>query len=169
VATLRLQTRLEVTADRLRGCTPWAARLLWLCSFEQCVTIDRRARSVTVETRRLWVRRSRRSIPFEAVARIVYRAQAIPGLSPSRLLLWLLWWGDPGEADSAFFFVSLALRDTLEELPLFTVWESQPRPTDWLDRLAGGPEPDPRLLGDESAGSIVDLLHRYLGVPVASH
>jgi len=58
----------------------------------------------------------------------------------------------------------LALENDGGELPLFTVWESQPRDRDWLDRLAGTPHEKPRI-GDESAGRIVEQLREYLDIP----
>lgn len=76
--------------------------------------------------------------------------------------------------DSAFFLIAIAIkssvhdRHTRDELTLFSVWQQQPRESDWLDKLAGVRN-NVYSVGDESAGAIVKLLREYLGVPVASH
>jgi hypothetical protein len=160
---LYLAPRFEVSAGRLHGCTPWFARLLWLFSYCRCLTVNRRLSRLTISTRRLWLWRTIRRIRFDEVSRIVYRAQALPSLNPLRYLSF----DDSDASDSAFFLISLALKDSAEELPLFTVWEQQPHADDWLDDLAGNhavPE-----IGDEAAGTVVRLLHEYIGVPVAQH
>jgi hypothetical protein len=150
VDTLSLVPQIELSAERLTARTALLARALWLFSYERCVTVDRHARRVTIETRRLWAWCTTRVISFEDVARIVYRSAA------------------PPSADSAFFLISLALRSEHLELPLFAVWEQQPREPDLLDELAGT-RSDPRRIGDEAAGSVVALLREYLGVPIAAH
>jgi hypothetical protein len=61
--------------------------------------------------------------------------------------------------------ISLALKDGDEELPLFTVWEQQPPAADWLDELASDREETPEI-GDEAAGTVADLLRKYIGVPI---
>ena len=160
--TLRLTPKLAVTTDRLSGCTPWLARLLWLFSYERCVSIDRGARQVRIVTRRLWIWRSERLVRFEHIGRIVFRAQALPSLS-----LWRHLWSDSPDSGAAFFLISLALKDH-DELPLFMIWEEQPHHIGWLDRLAGTADDEPRI-GDEAAGSVVTLLREYIGVPIAQH
>lgn len=157
---LYLAPSFEVTAHRLHGCTPWLARLLWLLSYCRCVTVDRRLGRMTIATRRLWLWRTVRRIRLDQVSRIVYRAQALPSLNPLRYLSF----NDSDASDSAFFLISLALKDSADELPLFTIWEQQPRDADWLDELAGlraVPE-----VGDEAAGRVVELLHKYIGAPI---
>jgi hypothetical protein len=160
--TLRLMPKLAVTPDRVSGCTPWLARLLWLFSYARCVAVDRRARQVRIMTRRVWVWRSERVVSFEHIGRIVFRAQALPSFS-----LWRYLWSGPDDSDSAFFLISLALKDR-DELPLFMVWEEQPHKIGWLDQLAGG-STDESPIGDEAAVSIVTLLREYIGVPIAQH
>ena len=149
----------EVSADRLHGCTPWLARLLWLFSYCRCVTVSRRLSHLIVSTRRLWWWRNVRLIRFDQVSRIVYRAEEIPTLNFWRYLSfnWDL-------SDSALFLISLALKDSTE-LFLFTVWEQQPRTSDWLDELAGNRAEAPEV-GDEAATTVVELLRKYIGVPV---
>jgi hypothetical protein len=159
---LRLTPKLDVTADRVSGCTPWLARLLWLFSYGRCVAVDRRARHVRIVTRRLWAWRSERVVRFEHIGRIVYRAQALPSFS-----LWRFFMSDSA-TDCAFFLISLALKDRGDELPLFMIWEEQPHKTGWLDRLAGAGADETRI-GDEAATSIVALLREYIGVPIAQH
>jgi hypothetical protein len=150
---------LTVAADRIHGCTPWLVRLLTLFAFGRCVTVNRKQRHVIVATRRFWVCRHVRVVSFDRVVRIEYRAQALPALAPWRYLSL----SQSGQADSALFFISLVLENERDELYLFTVWESQPREPDWLDRLAGEPPSQPRI-GDEAAGEIVALLREYLAV-----
>ena len=158
---LYLAPTFKISAGRLHGCTHWLARLLWLFSYCRCVTVERRLRRLTISTRRLWLWRKDRRIRFDQVLRIVYRAQRIPSLNVLRYLSL----SDSDTSDSALFLISLALKDTDEELALFTVWEQQPRDSDWLDVLSGNRTvPD---IGDEAAGAIVELLQQYIGVPVA--
>jgi hypothetical protein len=161
---LSLAPILEVSADRLHGCTSWLARLLWLFSYARCVTVNRRSSRITIATRRLWLWRTVRRIRFDQVSRIVFRAQAIPSLDVWRYLSL----DNSDTSDSAFFLISLALKDSAEELALFTVWEEQPEAGDWLGGLAGGDAEAPAI-GDEVAGTIVELLRSYLGVPIAGH
>jgi hypothetical protein len=167
---LRVAPNIEVESDRVHGCTPWAAQLLVLFSYSRCVTINRRQQQVLVTTRWFWFWVSARRIPFDRVSRIIYRAQGLPSFSPWRYLF------QPTAdlSDSAFFLISIAIkaaasdRRSTDELTLFTVWEQQPRDADWLDKLAGLQQ-NPYRIGDECSGAIVDILHEYLGVPIASH
>jgi hypothetical protein len=151
--------RIDIAADSIHGCTPWVVRVLWLFAFCRCVTVDRRLQNVIVSTRRFWWWTRMRVVRFEQIERVAYRAQAVPVLAPWRYLSLK----ETGHFDSALFFISLVLVDDGAELPLFTVWERQPREHDWLDRLAGVPQAAPRI-GDESAGRIVALIREYLGL-----
>lgn len=160
---LYLSPKLEVSADRLHGCTPWLARLLWLFSYCRCVTVSPRLSHLIISTRRLWWWHNVRLIRFDQVSRIVYRAQTIPTLNFWRYFSF----DDSAIADSALFMISLALKDE-EELALFTVWEQQPLAPDWLDELAGDHAEAPEL-GDEAAGTVVELLRKYIGVPIREH
>jgi len=156
---LHLAPVLRVDDDRLRGCTSPLVRALWLFSYGRCVSVNRTLRHVIISTRRIWWWQGVRIVPFDQVSRIIYRAQALPALSPLRYLT------ADAASDSALFLISLGLKSD-QELPLFTVWEEQPRAADWLDRLAGT-APDEPSLGDESAGHVVELLQSYIGVPLA--
>ena len=69
-------------------------------------------------------------------------------------------------AEPAFFLISLGLKDGAPDIELFTVIE--PSSSRWLDSLSGAAQ-DPARLGDEAAVKIVDLLHRYIGAPIARH
>lgn len=169
MATLRIVPRIDETAERLYGCTPWLAQLLCLFLYCRCVSVERQKQRLVVTTRWLWLWRSVQTIPFERVARIIYRAQALPSLSPWRYLSF----SGSAIADSAFFLISIAVRGSgtharETELTLFTVWEQQPREHDWLDGLAGIPRSASRC-GDESSRAIVETLHDYVGAPIASH
>jgi hypothetical protein len=166
---LRVAPTIEVESDQVHGCTPWVAQLLVLFSYKRRVTVNRRQQRVVVETRWFWFWESARTIPFDRVSRIVYRAQALPSLSLWRYLSLR----DSDISDSAFFLISIAIkaaagdRRSTDELTLFTVWEQQPRDADWLDKLAGLGQ-NPYRIGDECSGAIVDILHEYMGVPIAS-
>jgi hypothetical protein len=170
---LRIAPNIEVQGDRVSGCTPWLAQLLVLFFYCRSVTVDRRRQRVLVTTRWFWILNYSQIIPFDRVARIVYRAQGMPSLSPYRYLRYLSL-PNTDVCDSAFFLISIAIKDAAEdrrahrELILFTVWEQQPRPRDWIDKLAGIRTDNTRI-GDETSGTIVDILHEYLGVPIASH
>jgi hypothetical protein len=171
MALLQVVPHIEVESDRVHGCTAWPARLLVLFLYNRSVTIDRRAQQVLVTTRWFWFWQSDRRIPFDRVSRIIYRAQALPSLSPWR---YLSFFQNSDVCDSAFFLISIAIKDAAEdrrsshELTLFTVWQQQPRPADWIDKFAGLGA-NPNLIGDEGSDVIVDILHEYLGVPIASH
>ena len=170
MAFLSVAPSIEVKADRVSGCTAWPARLLVLFAYCRWVTIDRGKQEVHVTTRWFWLWKSERIIPFDRVSRIIYRAQGLPSLSPMRYLS--LQASDL--SDSAFFLISIAIkaaaddRRAREELTLFSVWEQQPRESDWMDKLAGVRNDD-RRIGDETSGAIVEVLRAYIGVPVASH
>jgi len=167
---LRIAPQIEVKADCIEGYTALAAQALVLFAYSRGVTIDRVRQQVLVTTRWFWFWATTRRIPFDRVARIIYRAQAVPSFSPGRYVT--LRSGDLGE--SAFFFISLAIKQTAEdkrsneELPLFSVWEQQPQEPRWLDRAAGV-RTNPSRIGDETAGEIVDLLRDYLDVPISRH
>lgn len=160
MSELALAPQFTVSADRLQGRTPWLAQLLWLYSYCRSVIVDRRLQHLVISTRRCWFISQVRCVPFSDVNRIVYRGQRIPSLSLWRYLL------DSDPSDSAIFLISLALKQG-RELPLFTVWQRQSVTPDWLQRLAG--EVPTHEIGDEAAGNIVELLHRFIGVPVAQH
>ena len=167
---LRIAPNIEVQGDRVSGCTPWLAQLLVLFFYCRSVTVDRRRQRVLVTTRWFWILNYPQIIPFDRVARIIYRAQGLPSLSPYPYLSLRT----TDVCDSAFFLISIAIKDAAEdrrahrELTLFTVWEQQPRQRDWIDKLAGIRTDNTRI-GDETSGAIVDILHEYLGVPIASH
>lgn len=160
---LFLAPKLEISPDRLHGCTPWLTRLLYVFSYHRCVTVSRRLGHLIISTRYLWLWRKVRMIRFDQVSRIVYRAQEIPTLNLWRYLSF----DDSEIADSALFMISLALKDGTEE-PLFTVWEQEPLSGDWLDALAGEPAAATEI-GDEAAGTVVELLRRYIDVPIRGH
>jgi hypothetical protein len=159
---LRLAPTINIGNGRLEACTSGFAQLLWLYSYCRCVRIERERRQITILTRRLWCWRRLRVVGFDHVSGILYRAQGLPALSPWRLL------SLDSNPDSALFFISLALRHERHEVPLFMVWQQQPRPADWLDRLAGGAAPA-AAIGDEAAGRVVSLLREYIGVPIGGH
>lgn len=167
---LRVAPKIEIGLDQVRGATPWLARLVVLFAYNRSVVIDRRRQLVLVATCWFWFWESTRTIPFERVGRIIYRAQGLPSLAPMRYLSVRNW----DLYDSAFFLIAIAIKSTPEdkyardELTLFSVWEQQPRELDWLDRLTGVRN-DSYSIGDESAGAIVDILREYLRVPIASH
>ena len=155
---------INVAGDRLVGRASRTARVLWLYSYDRCVTLDRRRRLVTVATTRLWLWRSERRVPFDRVERIVLRAQSLSGLG-----LWtLLSLGVAPALEGALFLISLGLRDGRDELFLFTVWEDQSGGGDLMSAMAGERAPDPRI-GDEGAGEVVARLREFLAVPVSSH
>jgi hypothetical protein len=103
---LRVAPNIEVESDSVHGCTPWAAQLLVLFSYSRCVTVNRRHQQVAVTTRWFWFWRSERTIPFDRVSRIIYRAQGLPSLSPWRYLSLR----DSDTCDSAFFLISIAIK-----------------------------------------------------------
>ena len=166
---LHIAPKIDVKSDRISGCTPWVAQLLVLFFYSRAVTVDRRRQRVIVTTRWFWIWKVERTIPFNRVARIVYRAQGLPSFSPYRYLSLR----DTDICDSAVYIISIAIKDAADdkrartELTLFSVWEQQPRERDWVDRLAG--IRTNTEIGDETSGAIVDILHEYLGVPIASH
>ncbi|HET8695845.1 MAG TPA: hypothetical protein VFO94_00070, partial [Gammaproteobacteria bacterium] len=159
---LSIAPRFELSTDKLHGCTPWLARVLGLFSYCRCVTVNRPLSQLVVRTRHFWLWRRLRIVRFDQVSRIVFRAQAIPALGFWRYLSI----GSAAAADSALFMISLALKDSDEELPLFTVWQQQPDEGDPLDREAADPVQAAEI-GDEVATRVVDLLSKYIGVRVA--
>jgi len=167
---LRVTPRIDVQSDQIRGCTALAAQFLLLFAYARHVTIDRRRQRVIVTIRLLWLWKAERTIPFDRVDRIIYRAQGVPSFSPWRYLL--LQTSDVIE--SAFYYISIGVKAAAEdkyareELALFSVWQQQPRAPDMFDKLAGV-RTNPYAIGDEASGAIVDMLREYIGVPIASH
>jgi hypothetical protein len=170
MAFLSIAPKFEIEENQIHGCTAWTPRLLGLFSYCRWVSIDRVRRQVKVTTRWLWLWKSQRVIPFDRIDRIIYRALGIPSFSPTRYLLLQT----TDLYDSALFLIGIAIktaaqdRRAREELPLFSVWEQQPRESNWMDALAGVRN-DPSRVGDETSGAIVEALRDYLGVPIASH
>jgi hypothetical protein len=168
---LHVSPQIDQSTDQIRGSTPFVAQFLLLFAYCRTVTVDRAKQQVVVTTRWLWFWSVRRSVPFDRVSRIIYRAQELPSLSPIRYLTALQ---GSDLFDSAFFLISIAVKSSADdrrardELTLFSVWQQQPRASDWLDKFAGV-RVDPYQVGDERAGAIVNLLRDYLGVPIASH
>jgi hypothetical protein len=155
--------KLLVSATCLRARTPWVARAIWLFSFDRQVSVDRALRRVTIATRRIWIWRNRRVVPFERINRIVLRAQTFPGFA----FLSAISFGFLPGADAALFMISLGLTGGSEEVNLFTVVEDESDDSDWLDALTSDKPTEPRL-GDEGTSEIVNHLRDFLGVPVAS-
>ena len=155
------EPELELTDDRWHGCTPLAARALWLFSYRRCVTVSRSAGLVRIDTRRFWVMTSTRTIRIEDIARIVCRAQGLP-------TVWRPWYALAGgsmvDSDVALYYVALSLRRTEEEVPLFTLLESLPMPDGVVTKLTGGSDGD--RVGDEGVARLVTQLHDYLGLPI---
>ncbi len=170
MSLLRIAPKIDVRPDQILGCTALAAQLLVLFAYARYVTIDRRRHRVVVTIRLLWFWRTERIIPFDRVDRIIYRAQGVPSFSPFRYLFLQT----TDFIESAFYYISIGVKATADdkhardELALFSVWEQQPRAPDVFDKLAGV-STNPNTIGDEASGAIVDMLHEYLGVPIASH
>ncbi len=148
---LALGPRLSIDEHRISASTHPLARALWLFSYARKVDIDCPRRLVTIRTTRLWFWSETRVIPFDHIDRIIYCGQAMPTLSGSQ---------------TAFFLIKLGLKDGGTDLELFTVLEQQPHPHDWLEKMAGA-TPNEARVGDEVAVRLVDLLRRYIGVPIA--
>jgi hypothetical protein len=161
---LSISPKLDVRPDRLNGRTPWVVRALWLFSYDRRVTVDRARRQVSVTTRRFWIWRNRRVIPFDRIDRIILRAQELPGFG---LFGFLTLWMAPG-ATSAFILIALGLAEGKDEFLLFTIWEVEPDDPAWLEALTAASAGDGASV-DEGMQSIVRLLQEYLAVPVSSH
>ena len=165
---LHIAPKIDVKSDRISGCTPWVAQLLVLFFYSRAVTVDRGRQRVIVTTRWFWIWTVERTIPFNRVARIVYRAQGLPSFSLARYLSLQ----NSDVCDSAVYYISIAIKDAAEdkrahtELTLFSVWQQQPRDPDWVDKLAG--IRTNTEIGDETSGAIVDILHEYLEIGRAS-
>jgi len=155
---------LDAAGERLVGRTSRTARLLWLYSYDRCVTLDRQRRVVTIATKRLWLWTSQRRVAFDAVNRIVLRAQPLSGLG----VLSVLTLGIAPALEGALFFISLGLHDSHDELFLFTIWEDQGADSGWTDAIAGERAAEPSL-GDEGAGDVITKLREFLAVPVSAH
>ena len=156
---LLIEPELELTEYRWHGCTPLTVRILWLFSYRRCVTVDRRVGQVRIDTRRFWFFSSTQIVDAKNVARIVCRAQAVPTGFP----LWRVFAArSMVNSDVAFYCVALRLRDSTEEVPLFTVIESLPVTDGVLTRLTGASDGD--RIGDEGATRLVAQLRDYLGL-----
>ena len=157
---LLIEPELKLTDYSWHGCTPLAVRILWLFSYRRCVTVDRRVGQVRIETRRFWFASSTRTFKTDKVAGIVCRAQALPTGFP----LWRALALDRPlvDTDVAFYYVALRLRDSADEVPLFTVVESLPVADGPLTRLTG--ESDGDRIGDEGTTRLLSQLREYLGL-----
>lgn len=159
--TLTVAPRFSITENRLQGCTSWFLRALTLFSYGRCLSVNKRLGHLIVSTRRAWLHTDIRVIGFDSIDYIVYRAQALPSLFPWHYL------SDDGSAGWAFFIVSLALKGEEDEVPLFTLWQSQPRSPDLIDKMMGDEDTD-KFLGDESARTLIDSLHSLTGAGIRS-
>lgn len=159
MATLSVAPRFSITKDRLHGCTSWFLRALTLFSYGRCLSVNKRLGHLIVSTRRLWIYEKVRVINFDQIENIVYRAQAVPSLVPWRYL------SDDTAGGWAFFIVNLALKGEEDEVPLFTLWQTQPRRPDIFDRLSGDTNTDTSL-GDESARALIDSLTDLTGADI---
>ncbi len=102
---LGVAPKIEVSADQVRGTTPWIVQLAILFTYSRSVLIDRRREVVVVTTRWFWFWTTRRTIPFRRVSRIIYRAQGLPSLSPMRYMSLAGWdW-----YNSAVFLIAIAI------------------------------------------------------------
>ena len=157
---LLIEPEVELTDYRWHGCTPLAVRILWLFSYRRCVTVDRRRGHVCIDTRRFWFFSKAQIVDAGRVTRIVCQAQALPTGFP----LWRLFAVDRSmvNSDVAFYYVALRLRDSSDEVPLFTVIESLPATVGPLTRLTGGS--DGNRIGDEGATRLLTQLRDYLGL-----
>lgn len=157
---LLIEPELKLTDYSWHGCTPLAVRMLWLFSYRRCVTVDRRVGQVRIETRRFWFASSTRILRTDQVAGIACRAQALPTGFP----LWRIFaQGRPMlDTDVAFYFVALRLRDSADEVPLFTVLESLPVEDGPFTQLTGDSDGD--RIGDEGATRLLTQLREYLGL-----
>ena len=157
--------KLLVSPTCLRARTPLVARAIWLFSFDRQVSVDRALRRVTIATRRLWIWRDRRVVPFERINRIVLQAQAFSGFA----LLSTISFGFLPGADAALFMISLGLTGGVEEVNLFTVVEDEVgRYRIGSTQATSSGKPESSRLGDEGTSEIVNHLRDFLGVPVAS-
>jgi hypothetical protein len=158
---LLIEPELALTEHRWHGCTPLALRVLSLFSYRRCVTVDRVRREVRIATRRFWFFSHIRKVRLDEVERLVCRAQAMPTGFP----LWRVFsigGGPMVDSDIAFYYFALRLRQSSEEVPLFTVLESLPVEDDWMTRVTG--ESDGDRIGDEGATHLLDQLREYLGL-----
>ena len=157
---LLIEPELALTDYRWHGCTPLFVRILSLFSYRRCVTVDRNRQQLQIDTRWLWFLRSSRSVAFARIERLVCEAQALPTGFP----LWRAFVMERPlvETDVAFYFVALKMRDSGDEIPLFTVIESLPADGDGLQVLAGDAD-EPRI-GDEGVTHLIAQLQTYLGL-----
>src|ERR1700744_2017667 len=102
MALMHIAPKIDVQADRISGCTSGVAQFLLLFFYSRAVTVDRRKQRVAVTTRWFWLWNVERSIPFDRVARIVYRAQGLPSLSLARYLSLR----NTDMCDSAIFYIA---------------------------------------------------------------
>jgi hypothetical protein len=155
-----IEPELVLTDYRWHGCTPLFVRILWLFSYRRCVTVDRNRALVEIETRWLWFLRSSRSVAFARIERLVCEAQSLPTGFP----LWRAFALDRPliETEVAFYCLALKMRDSGDEIPLFTVLESLPTDGGSLERLAGDTS-GPRI-GDEGTTRLMAQLQDYLGL-----
>ena len=117
---------------------------------------------MSIRTQYLWFLHRSRSVSFDEISRIAYRAQLMPNIG------WLTWlplvgMGDPRHAA---FFISVVLKKDRSELRLFSGWETQPVAPSLLERLLGA-QADEVKVGDEEGARIVSLLREFLGVRIS--
>jgi hypothetical protein len=76
---LSLSPSVEVDElDRLVARSPLLVGVLTLFSFARTVTIDRKRRVVQLETRYLWLARSKRVVRFDEISHLSYRYHSLP-------------------------------------------------------------------------------------------
>ena len=149
-------------SDRLLGSTPLIFRLLTLFSYNRHAVVDRSSRTVSVRTQYLWLLHRSRSVGFDEISRIAYRAQLMPNIG------WLTWLPLVGVGDPrhAAFFISVVLKKDRSELLLFSGWEQQPAEPAMLEKLLGAAA-EKAIVGDEEGARIVTSLKQFLGAPIS--
>lgn len=151
---LSVEPRVWVEGDTLRGRASLLLRLLSLFSYDRCLTVDRVARTVTVDSRWLWFSQQTHTVRFEEIARIEYKFASI-GTS------WSFGVGRTNQLES--FSVNLVLQGEPEPLRLFSFRGDGAVSTGLVGVLLGDSIFDGQGTQESSSRRFVDILSQFTG------
>lgn len=155
---LSVKPSISASGGILRVRTSALLRALGLFAFGRTVWIDSRRRTISVETRRFWIRSGWQTFPFARVEYIDYDFSSLP----------TAWSAPHGTTDQVeTYTVSLVLKEPREEIEVASFHGEGSVMTGWEGVFFSSDS----LLdweGDQGAASLtfVEVLKKLLGVPL---
>lgn len=151
---LSVEPRVWEEGDALYGRASLLLRVLSLFSYDRRLTVDRRARTVTLESRWLWFFQETRTIGFEQIEQIEYKFASVP-------TSWSFGVGRTDQLES--FSVNLVLEGEPKALRLFSFRGEGAVSTGLAGVLLGDSVFDGQGTQESSSRRFVDRLSAFTG------